>query len=146
MKRYFDGFFWPFLAKFSIVKITPDSFELELRALSIMRQKYLWDCIWFFFLYDLTQLVKRASKKREVLYNFWLTNLSLLFEADASGISLKISCKKWCKISQSKICNTVLILDALYWKEFKCGFKIAFTPLLWNCEKWLQNNSFEELM
>ena len=51
--------------------------------------------------------------------------------------------------SDEKLVNqkyAVLILDALYWKEFKCGFKMAFTPLLWNCEKWLQNNSFEELV
>ena len=38
--------------------------------------------------------LKRASKVRIVLQNVYLTNFSLLFAADVSGVSLKISFKK----------------------------------------------------
>ena len=44
----------------------------------------------FGILYDL----QRASKIRRVLHNFWLTNFWLLFAADVSGVSLKMSYKK----------------------------------------------------
>ena len=55
--------------------------------------------------------LKGIQDKNSVAY--FLINWLLLFTADVSGVSLKISWIKWWKISQPKLCNTILILDAL---------------------------------
>ena len=63
-----------------------------------------------------------------MLHNFWLTNFWLLFAADVGGVSLKISYKKWSN-SQLKICNTVVILDAV--KK-----KLALSKIIWTSTKY----------
>jgi hypothetical protein len=62
---------------------------------------------------SLKNLLLKGIQDNNSVAQFWLTNFWLILAADVSGISLKISYKKQWKISQSKICNTVLILDAL---------------------------------
>ena len=57
--------------------------------------------------------IKDIQDKTSVAF-FWLTNFSLLFAAVFQANPAVFICKKQWKISQSKICSTVLILNALY--------------------------------
>ena len=59
--------------------------------------KLAWQSTTFWITY------KRASKIKSVLHNFWLTIFWLLFAADFQDKPTDISCKKFWKISQSKI-------------------------------------------
>jgi hypothetical protein len=67
-----------------------------------------------------------SENVKKVLHNFWLTNFSLLFAADVSGISLKIgkiNCKKLRKINQSKVFQRLKLsgmkfyIESWFWKS-----------------------------